>query len=89
MPKQSKQPHAIVIFEKTPPFNIVKVIDEGKRTLHLEFTLDGKFFYNADWDGDVVRVYDAITLEKVAEIEGNHTPTGIFNSYRRYETKGH
>lgn len=85
----AEQPHAIVIFEKKPPFNIVKVIDEGKRTLHPEFSLDGKFVYIADWDGDVVRVYDAITLEKVAEIEGIHTPTGIFNSYRRYETLGH
>lgn len=82
-------PHAIVVFEKEPPFNIVKIIDEGKRTLHPEFTSDGKFVYIADWDGDMVRVYDAITLEKVAEISGIHTPTGIFNSYRRYETLGH
>ncbi|HSQ26932.1 MAG TPA: cytochrome D1 domain-containing protein [Anaerolineales bacterium] len=82
-------PHAIVVFEKEPPFTIVKIIDEGKRTLHPEFTSDGKFVYIADWDGDVVRVYDAITLEKVAEISGIHTPTGIFNSYRRYETLGH
>lgn len=89
MPKQSKQAHAIVAFEKKPPFNMVKVINKGKRSLHPEFSLDGKLVYIADWNRDVVRVYDAITVEKVAEIEGIHTPTGIFNSYRRYETLGH
>lgn len=85
----AKEPHAIVVFEKQPPFKIVKILDEGIRTLHPEFTLDGKFVYVADWDGDVVRVYDAVTLEKVTEISGIHTPTGIFNSFRRYETLGH
>lgn len=83
------EPYKIVVFEKTAPFNVVKVIDEGKRTLHPEFTADGKFVYIADWDGNVVRVYDAQTLEKVAEISGVNTPTGIFCSIRREETLGH
>ena len=77
------------MFEKTAPFKVVKVIDEGKRTLHPEFTSDGKFVYIADWDANIVRVYDATTFEKVAEIEGITTPTGIFNSHRRSETLGH
>ena len=85
----AKQPHSITVFEKTAPFKVVKVIDEGKRTLHPEFTSDGKFVYIADWDGNIVRVYDASTFEKVAEIEGITTPTGIFNSHRRSETLGH
>ena len=50
---------------------------------------DGKYVYIADWDGNVVRVYDARTLEKVAEITGIDSPTGIFNTSRRYETLGH
>ncbi len=85
----AEEPNAIIVFEKTPPFEIVKVIIEGKRTLHPEFTQDGRFVYIADWDGDIVRVYDALSLEKVAEISGIHTPTGIFNTFRRYETLGH
>jgi hypothetical protein len=37
----------------------------------------------------VVRVYDGLTFEKVAEIGGVTTPTGIFNTERRLETLGH
>lgn len=85
----AEQPHSITVFEKAPPFNVVKVIDEGTRTLHPEFTDDGEFVYIADWDGNVVRVYNAATLEKVAEISGIMTPTGIFNTVRRLETLGH
>jgi hypothetical protein len=36
-----------------------------------------------------VRVYDAETFEKVAEVEDVVTPTGIFNVSRRAETLGH
>lgn len=85
----AKQPNRIIVFEKESPFNVVGIIEEGKRTLHPEFTTDGKFVYVADWDGNVVRVYDATTLEKVTEISGITTPTGIFNSHRRSETLGH
>ena len=38
---------------------------------------------------NVVRVYDAESLEKVAEITDVTTPTGIFNTSRRSETLGH
>lgn len=77
------------VFEKEAPFEIVGVIEEGVMTLHPEFTNDGKFVYISDWTGNVVRVYDAETLAKVAEISGLVTPTGIFNTSRRYETLGH
>ena len=70
-------------------FEVVKVIDEGVQTLHPEFTADGRFVYVSDWLGEVVRVYDAETFEKVAEVGGVSTPTGIFNSARRSETLGH
>lgn len=85
----AEEPNKIIVFEKAPPFKIVEVIDEGLRTLHPEFTTDGKAVYIADWDANVVRVYDAETMEKLAEVEGVSTPTGIFNSHRRDETLGH
>ena len=85
----AEQPNAIVVFEKEAPFEVVKIITEGKRTLHPEFTQNGDCVYIADWDANVVRVYDAVTFDKVAEIAGVDQPTGIFNSFRRYETLGH
>ncbi|MFQ6059001.1 MAG: cytochrome D1 domain-containing protein [Anaerolineae bacterium] len=67
----------------------MKVIEEGVQTLHPEFTADGKYVYVSDWQGNVVRVYDAYTFEKVAEVGGVTTPTGIFSVERRMETLGH
>jgi len=78
----------IYVFDKTT-FEVVKVIDDGVQTLHPEFTADGAFVYVADWQGNAVRVYDAETFEKVAEVGGLTTPTGIFNTSRRNETLGH
>lgn len=70
-------------------FEVVKVIEEGTQTVHPEFTADGKFVYVADWQGNVVRVYDAYTFEKVAEVGGVSSPSGVFNTSRRHETLGH
>jgi DNA-binding beta-propeller fold protein YncE len=81
--------NTITVFMKEAPFEIVKVIEEGVMTLHPEFTADGRFVYVSDWQGNIVRVYDAATLEKVAEISGVTTPTGIFNTERRHEQLGH
>lgn len=81
-------PNRIYVFAK-PTFEVVKIIDEGVQTLHPEFTADGQFVYVTDWQGNVVRVYDAETFEKVAEVGGVTTPTGIFNTSRRAETLGH
>lgn len=85
----AEEPHSITVFEKEPPFRPVGVIDDGLRTLHPEFTADGRFVYVSDWDADVVRVYDATSLDLVAEVNGITTPTGIFNVARRLETLGH
>ena len=52
------------------------MFEEVVITLHPEFTSDGRFVYVSDWQGNIVRVYDAVTLEKVAEISGVTTPTG-------------
>jgi len=81
-------PNRIYIFDKST-FEVVKIIDEGVQTLHPEFTDDGRFVYVSDWQGNVVRVYDAETFEKVAEMGDVVTPTGIFNTSRRSETLGH
>jgi nitrite reductase (NO-forming)/hydroxylamine reductase len=70
-------------------FEVVHVIEEGIQTLHPEFTNDGRFVYVSDWQGNLVRVYDAHTFEKVAEMGDVQTPTGIFNTSRRSETLGH
>ena len=70
-------------------FEVVHVIEEGIQTLHPEFTNDGRFVYISDWQGNLVRVYDARTFEKVAEMGDVQTPTGIFNTSRRSETLGH
>jgi YVTN family beta-propeller protein len=79
----------IYVFDKNPPFKLVKVIEEGTQPLHPEFTDDGKFVYVADWQENKVRVYNAATFEKIAEIADIQTPTGIFNTSRRLETLGH
>lgn len=42
-----------------------------------------------DWQDNVVRVYDARTFAKLAEIGGLAAPSGIFSSERRAETLGH
>ena len=81
--------NTITVFEKEAPFAIVGVIEEGGMTLHPEFTVDGSRVYVSDWTGNVVRVYDATTLEKVAEVTGVTTPTGIFSVERRHEQLGH
>ena len=81
-------PNRIYVFDAAT-FEVVKIVDEGVQTLHPEFTADGKFVYVADWQGNVVRVYNAETFEKVAEVGGVTTPTGIFNTSRRDETLGH
>jgi len=79
----------IYVFDKNPPFKLVKVVEEGTQTLHPEFTDDGKFVYIADWQENKVRVYNATTFEKITEIEGITTPTGIFNTERRTDPLGH
>lgn len=84
----STNPNQIYVIDKTT-FEVTHVISDGIQTLHPELTFDGNFVYISDWLGNVVRVYDAHTFALVAEIEGIITPTGIFNTSRRFETLGH
>jgi mono/diheme cytochrome c family protein len=85
----AKPANHIYVFDKNPPFTVVKVIEEGTQPLHPEFTADGRFVYVADWQDNLVRVYSATTFEKVAEISGIEAPSGIFNSSRGSEPLGH
>lgn len=82
------EPHKIYIIDKAT-FDVVHVIDDGLLTLHPEFTDDGAYVYISDWEGGVVRVYNATTFALVSEIDGLTTPTGIFNTSRRHEKLGH
>jgi len=83
-------PNTIYAVEKDPPFNVHEIkIEGGQKCLHPEPTADGKYVYISDWTGNKIYVYDATTFEKVKEFDDITTPTGIFNSSRRYETLGH
>jgi|GEM_PF-3123731 len=84
----AEEPNDIYVLDKET-FEVVNVIDEGSQTLHPEFTKDGSVVYVSDWLENVVRIYDATTFEKMAEVGGVETPTGIFNTHRRTETLGH
>ena len=55
----AKPANHIYVIDKNPPFKLVKVIEEGTQPLHPEFTADGKFVYVADWQENIVRVYNA------------------------------
>lgn len=80
--------NSIYVIDKET-FTVTHVITDGVQTLHPELTYDGNYVYISDWQGEVVRVYDAHTFVLVAELTGLITPTGIFNTSRRYETLGH
>lgn len=84
----SEKPNEIYVIDKET-FEVVHVIADGEQVVHPELTADGDYVYISDWLGDVVRIYDAYTFELVAEVGGVTTPTGIFNTERRYEMLGH
>jgi len=79
----------MTVFEKNPPFKLVKHITDGTQTLHAEPDPTGKFVYVSDWKENVVRVYNDETLELVKTIKNLKTPTGIFGVHRREESGGH
>lgn len=82
------EPNRIYAIDKET-YEVVHVITDGVQTLHPELTDDGRYVYISDWLGNKVRVYDALTFQLVKEIDGLTTPTGIFNTSRRYEKLGH
>ena len=92
-------PNTFFAIEKDPPFTMHPIEVEGAvRVLHPEPSADGKYVYVSDWPPPEkqeeygtgkVYVFDANTFELVTVFEDVVTPTGIFNSSRRYETLGH
>ena len=76
----------IVVFDKET-LEIVATLQPGKRSIHPEFTRDGKYVYVGCWNDDKVVVYDANTLEVVAELQAK-TPSGIFSAGIRQEEPG-
>lgn len=78
----------ITVFDGST-FEVVTRITDGTLPLHPEFTADGSAVYVADWEENVVRVYNAESFEPITTIEGIQQPTGIFNSSRRAELLGH
>ncbi len=91
--------NTIYAIEKDPPFTMFEIrIDEAIRLLHPEPSADGRYIYVSDWPSPEqqeeyglgkVFVLDGETFEVVKVFEDVVTPTGIFNSHRRYETLGH
>jgi YVTN family beta-propeller protein len=60
---------------------------EGKRSIHPEFTHDGKYVYVLVWLGDKIFVYDADTFAVVTTIDAT-TPSLISNVGARLEEPG-
>jgi hypothetical protein len=83
------KPSEMTVFEKNPPFKVVKRINDGTQTLHAEPDAEGNHVFVSDWREGVVRVYDDESLKLVKTIKGFTTPTGIFSVARRHETEGH
>jgi nitrite reductase (NO-forming)/hydroxylamine reductase len=83
------KPNEITVHKRTPPFEVVKRINEGTMTLHPEPDNDGSHIFVSDWKEGVVRVYDDETLEKVKTLTDLRTPTGIFSVSRHKHHEGH
>lgn len=77
----------VVIEGKTLEVIKTLVPMEGKRSVHPEFTRDGKYVYVAVWMGNKIYVYDAETFEVVTTVD-SITPTGISNVGLRVEEPG-
>ena len=60
---------------------------EGKRSIHPEFTPDGRYVYVAVWLGNKVYVYDSRTFEVVKTIDAI-TPSGVSSVGLRVEEPG-
>ncbi len=85
--------------EKDPPFTMHEIVDDGAvRFLHPEPSANGDYVYVSDWPSAEdqaeyglgrVFVFDGHTFELITIFEDVVTPTGIFNSSRRFETRGH
>jgi YVTN family beta-propeller protein len=71
-----------VAFDAKPPFNVLKVIDTGPITNHVNFirTSKGQFAYVTVGGINEVQVFDTATFAKVATIPVGKLPHGIWPS---------
>ncbi|MEM7498952.1 MAG: cytochrome D1 domain-containing protein [Pseudomonadota bacterium] len=69
----------------TPSGEVVETLAPGPAVLHLEFTSRGHEVWVSVRDANRVDVYDARSLEKLAEIPAE-TPSGIFFTARAHRT---
>jgi len=68
----------IVVFDRET-LSVVETLQPGQRSIHPEFTPDGKYVYVSCWNDNKVVVYDADTLQKVTEFPAT-TPTSVFSA---------
>lgn len=76
----------IYVFDKDT-LQVVKVLKDGKRTIHPEFTNDARYVYVSAWNSDEILVYDAKSFQVIKRIQAK-TPTGIFSVGIRQEEPG-
>src|SRR6202048_1418238 len=71
-----------VAFDAKPPFNVLKVIDTGPITNHVNFvrTSKGQFAYVTIGGLNEVQVFDTATFAKVATIPVGKLPHGVWPS---------
>jgi YVTN family beta-propeller protein len=72
----------VMAFNARPPFNVLKVIDSGPITNHVNFvrTARGQFAYVSVGGRNEVQAYRTDTFERVATIAVGNLPHGIWPS---------
>jgi YVTN family beta-propeller protein len=72
----------VMVFDARPPFSVIRTIDTGPLTNHVNFarTAAGTFAYVTIGGLNVVKVYRADTFEQVATIPVGRLPHGLWPS---------
>ena len=72
----------VMVFNALPPFEVIKVLDTGPITNHVNFvrTAGGQFAYVTVGGLNVVKVFRTSDLEQVATIETDALPHGLWPS---------
>ncbi len=72
----------VKVFDAKPPFDVIKTIDTGPITNHVDFarTAKGNFAYVTIGGLNQVKVFDTETFEQVATIPVGRLPHGLWPS---------
>jgi YVTN family beta-propeller protein len=72
----------VMVFDANPPFSVVKTIETGPITNHVNFavTAEGTFAYVSIGGLNEVQVFDTATFSKVATIPVGKLPHGVWPS---------